>query len=266
MILTCLAVLSYFTTQYAGLQLQSHPDTPFVPGRHPIRPFTLLDSNMPKSQPLFAARKSLHALGLPAILVAFGLCSAGCNSEPSATPNPTRSNTHSIAAGSVAPRAGESADLADVPSPTDVVSQFLDRVRRGGETTDAGQLLTQRAQSELKRIGRTVQPIGTPDARFDVRQAAAIPNEPGSMLVQSIWTEPNNDGSNGQYEVVWAVHREPVGWRISGLAMEMNPGQPPIVIDFENGDEMAKLLAGSEQDDSANTQQANRGSAIEAKR
>ncbi|TWU40292.1 hypothetical protein Q31b_36400 [Novipirellula aureliae] len=154
----------------------------------------------------------------------------------------------------------ESADVANTPSPSDVVSQFLDRVRRGGETTDAGQLLTQRAQAELKRIGRTVQPIGTPDARFDVRQAAAIPNEPGSMLVQSIWTEPNSDGSLGQYEVVWAVHREQAGWRISGLAMEMNPGQPPIVIDFENGDEMAKLLAGSEQAEPAHVQQANGGS------
>ncbi len=131
-------------------------------------------------------------------------------------------------------------------SATDVVSQFLDQVRRGGENSGAGELLTQRAQAELKRIGRTVQPIGSPDARFNVTQAREVPNEPNSMLVQSIWTEPGPEGTQNDFEVVWAVQREASGWRISGLAMEIDPTEPPIVIDFENGEEMAKLLAGSE--------------------
>ncbi len=136
-------------------------------------------------------------------------------------------------------------------SATDVVSQFLDQVRRGGEDSGAGDLLTQRAQSELKRIGRTVQPIGSPDARFNVTQAREVPNEPNSMLVQSIWTEPGPEGTQNDFEVVWAVQREAAGWRISGLAMEIDPTEPPIVIDFENGDEMAKLLAGTEESETA---------------
>ncbi|MFG0262193.1 MAG: hypothetical protein ACF788_07370 [Novipirellula sp. JB048] len=137
-------------------------------------------------------------------------------------------------------------EAAATAPPTDVVSQFLDRVRRGGEDSGAGELLTQRAQSELQRIGRSVQPIGSPDARFDVTQAREVPGEENSMLVQSIWSEPGPDGTTNDFEVVWAMQLEEAGWRISGLAMEIDPNQPPIIIDFENGDEMAKLLAEGE--------------------
>ena len=37
-------------------------------------------------------------------------------------------------------------------SPAEIVSQFLDRVRRGGEDSGAGALLTEKAQAELSRI------------------------------------------------------------------------------------------------------------------
>ncbi|WP_146528570.1 hypothetical protein [Novipirellula artificiosorum] len=136
---------------------------------------------------------------------------------------------------------------ASGPSPTDVVSQFLDRVRRGGEGSGAEKLLTERAQAELKRIGRTVEPIGSPDAHFNVTQARGIEGEPNAMLVQSIWSEPAEDGTHSDFEVVWAVHRGADGWRISGLVMDVEPGQPPVVIDFENGEEMEKMLVGSEE-------------------
>lgn len=146
-----------------------------------------------------------------------------------------------------------------VPSPTDVVSQFLDEVRRGGEDSRANELLTQRARAELQRIGRSVQPIGSPDAGFQVTRAESVPGEANSALVHSVWSEPNPDGTRSDFQVVWAVQQEPAGWRISGLAMELEPGQTPMVIDFENGKLMAKLLAGPDFDqknDSDNASQA----------
>ena len=127
-------------------------------------------------------------------------------------------------------------------SPMDVVSQFLDEIRRGGADSRANDLLTVKAQSELKRIGQSVQPIGSPDAGFQVTRFEIMPDDANSALVHSIWNEPNGS-TTSKFQVVWAVHREPVGWRISGLAMELDPNQPPMVIDFENGDLMAKLLA-----------------------
>lgn len=144
--------------------------------------------------------------------------------------------------------------------PEEVVAQFLDRIRRGGDGNDAGEMLTQKAQSELRRIGRTVQPIGSPNARFEVSRSEEIPGEAGSALVHSVWSEPGPDGELIEYQVVWAVERDPRQWRISGLAMEFEPGQDPEIIDFEDGELMAQLLnAGERQNDAPEAQTAAAG-------
>ena len=128
------------------------------------------------------------------------------------------------------------------PSPTDIVSQFLDEIRRGGEHTNAGELLTELAQSELDRIGHTIQPIGSPDARFKVTRAQTIPDDENAALVHTIWSEPNDEGGTTNVQVVWAVQKEAAGWRISGMVMELDAESEPIVLDFENGDATAKTL------------------------
>ncbi len=135
----------------------------------------------------------------------------------------------------------------NVASATDVVSQFLDQVRRGGQDSGAGDLLTEKARIELHRIGRSIEPIGSPDARFQVTRAENVPGEEGSALVHSVWSEPDGNGGQSDYQVVWAVVREPAGWRISGLAMELDPNQQPVIIDFENAELMAKMLGASDQ-------------------
>ena len=136
---------------------------------------------------------------------------------------------------------------AAIPSPTDIVSLFLDEVRRGGQDSRAQALLTERAQSELARIGHTVQPIGSPDAQFEVTRAESVPGEPNAALVHSLWREPVNNGALQDYQVVWAVEKQSAGWRISGLAIEVDPNQPPQIVDFEDGNQMAKLLNGQQE-------------------
>lgn len=160
------------------------------------------------------------------------LCCVGCGS-----------NSQSTAESSNQRPSPSVAQPTPQTSPTDVVSQFLDEIRRGGQDSHAHHLLTQRAQAELKRIGRTVEPIGSPDARFSVTRAEMLPEENNSALVHSIWMEPNGDGTTSDYQVVWAVEQEAGQWRISGLAMEIDPKQSPLIIDFENGEMMARLLA-----------------------
>jgi hypothetical protein len=143
------------------------------------------------------------------------------------------------------------------PSPTDVVSQFLDEVRRGGQHSPANDLLTTKARSELRRIGQSIQPIGSPDARFEVTRAESVPGESDSALVHSIWSEPAPDGSKTDFQVVWAVQHEAAGWRISGLAMELEPGQDPIVMDFENAEMMSALLSAPAEEPASSDKPAN---------
>lgn len=166
--------------------------------------------------------------------VCFTLCGCG-----SATTNTPTAAVRDAAASST------TAEDGVVPA-TDVVSQFLDQIRRGGEDSGAGELLTAQAQSELQRIGRSVQPIGTPDASFEVTRGEPVPEDPAAMLVHSIWREPGADGSHTDSQVVWALRKENAAWRISGLAMEFEPGQDPLVINFEDGDLMQAILGGEE--------------------
>lgn len=139
------------------------------------------------------------------------------------------------------------ASAGAMPSPTDVVSLFLDEIRRGGDDSRAQSLLTQRAQSVLLKIGHTVQPLGSPDARFDVTRSEPVPGEENAALVHSLWREPAENGSLQDFQVVWAVERESAGWRISGLAIEIAAGQPPQIVDFEDGALMSRLLVGDSE-------------------
>jgi hypothetical protein len=163
------------------------------------------------------------------------VCLAGCGSSSPTTAEQSGQQS-----------ARPVAQNAPSSPPSDVVSQFLDEIRRGGQDSHAHQLLTKRAQEELKRIGRTVEPIGSPDARFTVTRFEMLPDEENSALVHSIWIEPSDDGTTQDFQVVWAVEQEAGNWRISGLAMEVDQTQPPLIIDFENGEMMARLLAAPE--------------------
>lgn len=152
-----------------------------------------------------------------------------------------------------------------------VVSQFLDRIRRGGENHEAMSLLTQRAQAELQRVGQVVQPIGSPDAQFQVTRSTPMPDDAESgvssvsgRLVHCIWREPVATDAMGQptgpvedYQVVWSVVAEGDQYRISGLILEMDANQPPLVLDFENGDLMAKVLGGEPDAETAQNSSQN---------
>ncbi len=197
------------------------------------RPANRFDSFLTLGLDIGPGVRILSTKAIVVFTLAMGVICAGCGkSDVAQGPSDNAGNSPA-----------NTAMVAPATSPTDLVSQFLDQVRRGGPDSDAGRFLTQKAQSELKRIGRSVQPIGSPAARFDVIQAVEVPDEQNAMLVESLWTEPMEDGSKVQLQVVWSVEKETAGWRISGLAILEQGATKPDVVDFENGDLMAQLLA-----------------------
>ena len=183
-------------------------------------------------QPASIARRLFATVALSAATLA----TTGCGSSTTTTAENKPAN----------PAANAAAATEDVSAATNVVAQFLDAIRRGGETGGANQMLTQHAQMVLQKLGRTVQPIGSPDAVFTVTRAESVPEAPGAALVHSTWTEPTGDGKSESYQVVWALERENTNWRISGLAMDLQPGQDPMIVDFENASQMATLLNGED--------------------
>ncbi len=159
---------------------------------------------------------------------------AGCGS--SSAPQAAATAAPTASAKSAAP------SESDLNQASTVVAQFLDAVRRGGETGGANQMLTSDAQAVLQQLGRSVEPIGSTEAVFKVTRAEAVPDTPNAALVHSFWTEPKADGKSETYQVVWAVEHESAGWKISGLAMDMGQEQEPMIVDFENAQQMAMLF------------------------
>lgn len=174
------------------------------------------------------------------------ICFIGCGSE-----TPTAQQTEPASPSPATSTSQSTASTAENDPSIAVVSEFLDRVRRGGSAQmEAVRLLTETAQAECQRTGLTMGSMGSPDARFEITRSQPVPDKPDARLVHSLWIEPGEAEADEQiYQVVWAVKKESSDWRISGLAMELQPGEEPLVVDFESGDEAAATLgmAGGDQ-------------------
>ncbi len=123
--------------------------------------------------------------------------------------------------------------------PQTVVRAFLEATRAGDESM-AGALLTRRAIEETRKRGLSVQPIGSPTMKYTIGRTEPAPNN--GVYVKCLWTEPYSDGTSDEYEVVWVLRQEPVGWRIAGMAAQLEPEDDPIFLDFEFPDELARRL------------------------
>lgn len=185
-------------------------------------------------------RNKLVSTSLVAAFIVFTFSGCGksdTSSQADATPSATRP-------GAIAP---PNAPL-DVNAAKDAVSHFLDAVRRGGDTGGAHSLLTKDACGVLESLGRSVQPIGSPAAKFVVTRSEAVEGHPTSALVHSTWSEPTEAGEFETFQVVWALEWEQNAWKISGLAMELDSTQDPMIIDFEDHVQMANLFRGETEE------------------
>ncbi len=179
-------------------------------------------------------RSTLATITLSSAFFAFIFSGCGkSDTSPQADATPV-----SARPGAIAPAAAP----LNVNAAKDAVSHFLDAVRRGGDTGGAHLLLTKDACSVLEGLGRSVQPIGSPAAKFVVTRSEAVQGHSNSALVHSTWSEPSEAGSFETFQVVWALEWEQNAWKISGLAMELDPTQEPMIIDFEDHVQMANLF------------------------
>jgi hypothetical protein len=137
------------------------------------------------------------------------------------------------------PRSPAASPPVAVPSdasPDQVVTVFLNALRVGDSPTTES-LLTSKARQELARHSLSVDVQSAPNASYQVRPAEII--DANGAHVKSVWTEKFDDGDE-TYEIVWALRRQPEGWRLAGMAMELIPGQQMQFLNFEDPQDMLK--------------------------
>jgi len=133
---------------------------------------------------------------------------------------------------SAAPTAGEAA----APAQRTVVS-FLEAIRRGDDATARG-LLSVAARTKTDELGLSVAPPVEDTATYTVK-ACEIVSEAGDVVhVATTWTDTDADGFQTSDDVVWVVRLDPEGWRVVGMAMLVFEDLPPLLLNFEDPEDM----------------------------
>lgn len=127
--------------------------------------------------------------------------------------------------------------VAKLDGPAAAVYEFLDAVRTGNDKRATG-LLSAKARAKAAEMKRGVCPPASDTARFQVGQVQYQADD--RARVASAWTDLDENEEPQTDEAVWLVSRESEGWRITGVAATVFEGEPPLVLNFEDPEEMVQ--------------------------
>jgi hypothetical protein len=123
-------------------------------------------------------------------------------------------------------------------TPDSACREFLEAVRTGNDEK-ASLMLSQVAREKAAALGCSVTPPASDTARFSIGKVKYVGDD--GAQVESIWTDVDSaDNQEHSDSLVWVLRREERGWRVAGLAATIFPGEPPLLLNFENPDEVMK--------------------------
>ena len=147
---------------------------------------------------------------------------AGCGNSPST--EVSQSETLTPARLAIQPDGPEAA-----------VVKFLEAIRTGSDDA-AAQMLTPLAREKTAEYQLAVAPPGSDTATFKVGEVEMIGDE--GAHVASFWTDIDVNGEKHTDTIVWMVRKEAQGWRIAGMATRVIEDQPPVILNFEDPEDM----------------------------
>jgi hypothetical protein len=130
--------------------------------------------------------------------------------------------------------AGSSA--ATEPAKAAVVT-FLEAIKRGDDASAAG-MLTKVARAKTQELGLSVAPPVNPTASYTVRECEMVGDSGDLVHVGTTWADTDADGFTSTDNVVWVVRLDPEGWRVVGMAMRIFDDMPPLLLNFEDPEDM----------------------------
>lgn len=134
---------------------------------------------------------------------------------------------------------------APVVPPDAAVRDFLEAIRTGNDK-QAEAMLTDIAREKTAQMDLMVAPPGSATASYKIGEMEVIDGQVAH--VSTVWTDTGDDGKPQSNEFVWALRLEPKGWRVAGVAVALFPGQPPLLLDFEDPADMMRKQQMAEQE------------------
>jgi len=117
------------------------------------------------------------------------------------------------------------------------VMAFLEAIKRGDDT-GARAMLTKVARTKTEELGISVAPPVTSTATYSIRECEQIAGTDDLVHVGTTWTDTDPDGFTTTENVVWAVRLDPEGWRVAGMATRIFDDLPPLLLNFEDPEDM----------------------------
>ena len=122
------------------------------------------------------------------------------------------------------------------PAKTTVVT-FLEAIKRGDDAAARG-LLTKVARRKTEEMGISVAPPVADTATYSIRDCEMVGEANDLVHVGTAWTDVDADGFKTTENVVWVVRLDPEGWRVVGMAMRVFDDMPPLLLNFEDPEDM----------------------------
>jgi hypothetical protein len=129
------------------------------------------------------------------------------------------------------------ASTAQQSDPAAAVFDFLEAVRTGNDEK-AAMMLTKTARQKTAEKNMEVAPPGSDTAQFKVGKVEHLAQD--TARVASTWSDLDENSQRRTDEILWMVRREPEGWRIAGVEATVFKGEPPLLLNFEDPEEMLR--------------------------
>ncbi len=183
-----------------------------------------------------------------ALLITAMIC--GCGGEDKKSSNATAQLKRPASATATVPApAGHGTAAFKSSTPKEAVAEFLDALRAGNKSTTEA-LLTAKARKETLSHDLVVEPPGAPGATYSIGRVQSVEGDAGAAYVSCVWSEKEDDT---EFEVVWILRKESVGWRIAGMATQLPDVEEPIVLNFEDLSELENAMREAEVAQRQNT-------------
>ncbi len=125
-------------------------------------------------------------------------------------------------------------------TPDKAVTEFLEAVRTGNDQK-AASMLTPLARKKTAEVDMVVAPPGSPTAKYQVGEVEYVTPEKDGAHVWCRWTDVIDDqGHTRTDDLIWVLRKEAEGWRVAGLVTRVFPDRPPLVLNFEDPQDMLR--------------------------
>ena len=126
---------------------------------------------------------------------------------------------------------------ANTEAAKSTVASFLEAIKRGDDE-GARSMLTKIARAKTQEMGISVAPPVSSSATYSIRDCEMVAETDDLAHVGTTWTDTDPDGFTTTENVIWAVRLDPEGWRVVGMATRVFDDLPPLLLNFEDPEDM----------------------------